>query len=142
MSILHKTCSSASPLLHSLASARFGPRRHNSCVAKKTGKDAKDPLDVEMGQRMRRAREARGWSQERLAAETGYKEDQPVPRGAMHPSTVAMCERGERRVQIEDAQTLSRIFELPAAYWLALIDQYEAEVLQAIQRPRTAVGGR
>lgn len=112
-------------------------------MTKKPGKDSRDPLDIEMGRRLREARERRQWSQEKLAVETGWKIDKPVPTGAMHPSSVAMYERGERRLPIEIAQTLSRIFELPTAYWLAVVDEYEAEVLQALQkRPRPAVGGR
>lgn len=129
--------------MHELASERRGPRRHNPCVTDKNGKDARDPLDMEMGRRLRLAREARGWSQEKMAEQSGWKPDKPVPRGAMHPSSVAMYERGERRLPIEIAQTLSRVFELPTPYWLAVIDEYEAEVLQAIQkRPRPAAGGR
>ena len=136
--ILHKTCRCASPCLHNRSSERFGPRRHNLCVAKKT---SKDPLHVEMGRRLRKAREARNWSQARLAEETGWSEDHPA-RG-VHPSSVAKYERGERQVPIEAARALSELFGLPAPYWLALIDEYEADVLQAIQkRPRQAVGGR
>lgn len=112
-------------------------------MPKTPSKDAKDPLDIEMGRRLCEARKKRGWSQERLAAETGWKVDKPVPKGAMHPSSVAMYERGERRLPIEIAQTLSGVFGLPTPYWLGVIDEYEAEVLQALQkRPRPAVGGR
>jgi transcriptional regulator with XRE-family HTH domain len=123
--------------MHNLASARFGPRRHNLCVTKK--KAAKNALDIEMGRRLRKARKSRGWSQEKLARETGWEEDHPA-RG-IHPSSVAMYERGSRRVPIEAAQILSRIFGLPPAYWLGLIDEYEADVLLALQkRPQLASG--
>jgi transcriptional regulator with XRE-family HTH domain len=106
-------------------------------------KKAKNPLDVLSGERIREARESRNWSQERLAAESGWKKDKPTPKGSMHPSSVAMYERGERRLPREIADTLSRMFNLPAAYWLGVIDEYEAEVLQAVKkRPRTAAGGR
>lgn len=138
MSILHIPCSSASAELHILASARRGPLPHNSCVAKKT---PKDPLSVEMGRRLREAREGREWSQEKLAEATGWSPEHP--HKGVHPSSIAMYERGERRVSIESAQAFSQIFELPSPYWLALIDQYEADVLMAIQkRPRVAVAGR
>jgi transcriptional regulator with XRE-family HTH domain len=136
--ILHKKCDFASPCLHERSSERFGPRRHNLCVGKKT---SKNPLHVEMGRRLRTARKARKWSQAKLASQTGWSEDHPT-RG-IHPSSIAMCERGERGVTIEAAMVFSELFGLPPPYWLALIDEYEADVLQAIQkRPRTAVGGR
>lgn len=136
--ILHKTCRCASPCLHKRSSERFGPRRHNLCVSKKT---SKDPLHVEMGRRLRKAREGRKWSQAKLAEETGWSEDHPT-RG-VHPSSVAMYERGERQVPIEAAVIFAKLFELPAPYWLALIDEYEADVLQAIQKhPQKAAGGR
>jgi len=105
-------------------------------------KKGKNPFDVEAGRRIRKARGDRGWSQEELAIESGWKHDRPVPRGAIHPSSVAMYERGERRIPREIAETLSHIFGRPAAYWLGAIDDYEADVLQALQRPRTAAGGR
>lgn len=144
MSILHIPCSSASVLPHIVSSARFPPRRHNSCVAKKAtkqAKEAKDPLDVEMGRRLREAREKRKWSQEKLAEQTGWNPDHP--KMGIHPSSIAMYERGERRVTIEAARTFSQIFGSPPPYWLALIDDYEADVLMAIQnRPRKAVASR
>lgn len=94
-----------------------------------------------MGRRLREARESRKWSQEKLAEETGWNPDHP--NDGVHPSSIAMYERGERRVPIEAAQAFSRLFELPPPYWLGLIDQYEAEVLMAIQkRPRRAVASR
>jgi transcriptional regulator with XRE-family HTH domain len=107
-------------------------------VAKKA---AKHPLWVEMGRRVREARKARGWSQVRLAEETGWSLDHPH-RG-IHPSSVAMYERGERQVPVEAAQAFSKIFGLPPPFWLALIDEHESDVLLALQkRPRTATGGR
>lgn len=94
-----------------------------------------------MGRRLRKAREAREWSQEKLAGETGWELDRPAK--GIHPSSVAMYERGERRIPIEAAIAFSQIFGLPTAYWLGLIDQYEADVLLALQkRPREAVGNR
>jgi transcriptional regulator with XRE-family HTH domain len=96
-----------------------------------------DPIGKEMGRRMRDARDARNWTIDRLAAETGWSDE--TPKAGIHPSTIAMYERGERRVPHETAIILERIFGAPVAYWLATIDEYEGGVLTAIRRgPQTA----
>lgn len=94
-----------------------------------------DPIAKEMGQRIAAARKERGWTQDRLAHETGWRQadaDHGRARG-LSPSRLGNYEQGTRRLDVEEAEILSGVFGLPAAYFLAAITRYEADILVAIQ---------
>lgn len=95
----------------------------------------KDELALEAGKRIRRAREARKWSQKQLAEATGYQEETDrQPTAALKPSAIGNYEQGTRRVGWEEAVTIAAIFnEYPPAYYMAVITEDEARVIHAMR---------
>lgn len=99
-----------------------------------------DPIGIEMGRRLRKARKARGWSQTALAQQTGYDPDSPGK--GVHPSSIAMYERGQQRITHEAAREFERVLDMPIAYWLNAVDEFTAGlIVAASKRPTTATGG-
>jgi len=88
-----------------------------------------DRIATICGERMKRCRQERNWTQERLSVATGYEPDNP--RGAgLSPTRIANYEQGTRRMGVEEAELLATIFtEYHAAYFLGLIDEREARML-------------
>lgn len=110
---------------------------HYLCMTdiKKRGADHTAQLS---GQRIRAARDARGWTQEQLARQTGWVTHEPsrAQRSALAPSRIANFEQGTRRVGLEEAQILAATFgDFPAPYWMGVISEQEAAVLAAMRRP-------
>ena len=64
-------------------------------------------FDVELGRRLRQAREARGWTQARLADEMGLTQD-----------AISLYERGERALRVEALVRLARALDVPIGFLL------------------------
>ena len=107
--------------------------KHNSCMAKYTDTTiirGMQAADARL--RLKAAREARGWSQERLSQETGWeagKAAEEQPRGALSPSRIGNYEQGTRLIGLEEAEIFSNLFEVPAPWFLGVVDRKEAEIL-------------
>jgi transcriptional regulator with XRE-family HTH domain len=102
---------------------------------KKRGKPP-EPVAKEMAKRIRDQRKAREWTQLDLAKATGWVEsdaDDGASSG-YSPSRIGNYEQGTRRLGIEEAELFGRTFDLPAAYFLTVIDEHEARVIQAMRR--------
>lgn len=98
--------------------------------------EKRDPIALEMGRRLAECRDARGWTQAKLAAETGWTvEDAEAGQAkGLSPSRIANYEQGLRRIGHEEAEIFGRIFAKPAAYFLVVIDEHEAEILIAMRK--------
>jgi transcriptional regulator with XRE-family HTH domain len=99
-------------------------------------KEPPDPIGAEMGRRIAGQRVSRGWTQRRLAEETGWKqEDADVGRAqGLSPSRIANYEQGERRIDLEEAEIFARIFDgLTSAYFLGALDERESRVIHAMR---------
>jgi transcriptional regulator with XRE-family HTH domain len=68
----------------------------------------KKPWRVEFGQRVRVARHERGWTQERLAEESG-----------LHPTYVGDSERGERNIALDNTLRLAKALGIDAGTLVA-----------------------
>jgi transcriptional regulator with XRE-family HTH domain len=77
------------------------------------------------------------WTQGELAEATGWSQ-QTTDKG-LSPSRIANFEQGTRRVGHEEAQIFEQVFGLPAAYFMALLDPKEAEVVAALRGLRMKV---
>lgn len=136
----HETCSVSSPALHVRFSARRVGGLENGYMA---NGDPTDPVGLEMGRRIRSERAARKWTQEDLAKATGWRQseaDEGTAKG-LSPSRIANYEQGTRRIDNEEAEILASIFGLPSAYFLGVVNDHEARVLQALRAtppPRAA----
>lgn len=76
-----------------------------------------------------------------LAKRTGYRENRDIQSpGALTPSRIGNYEQGTRWLGWAEALTLARIFpEHHPAFFLAVISEQEARVIQAMgspERPR------
>lgn len=105
--------------------------QHNLCMAQ-----LNDPIAKESGNRIRAARQARGWTQKKLSEAMGWNETEGrQPVGALKPSAIGNYEQGARRVGWEEALALSRVFtEYPPAYFMAAISETEAAIIHAVQK--------
>lgn len=112
-----------------------GAALHNLWMvnARKKGPDL---VALQAGERIKKARNARGWSQKELAKRTGWvshKPSQAQPK-ALAPSRIANFEQGTRRVGYEEAQILAEAFaEMPPAYWMGIVSDQEGAVLAAMR---------
>ncbi|MFC4456174.1 helix-turn-helix transcriptional regulator [Deinococcus sonorensis] len=61
-----------------------------------------DNIRVRLGQKVRQLREARGWSQEDLAA-----------RAFLHRNQIGYIEQGQRNISIETIARLAAAFDVP-----------------------------
>jgi transcriptional regulator with XRE-family HTH domain len=104
---------------------------HNQCMGDL------DSVAVERGTRLKRCRRAMDWTQGELAEATGWSQ-QTTDKG-LSPSRIANFEQGTRRVGHEEAQIFEQVFGLPAAYFMALLDPKEAEVVAALRGLRMKV---
>lgn len=115
-------------------------RLHNLCMARKREKPKTGTIDETAklsGQRIRDARERRGWTQEQLAKETGWTDTKPsrAQPTALAPSRIANFEQGTRRVGLEEAEILARTFrDYPAPYWMGVISEQEGAVIAAMRQ--------
>lgn len=98
---------------------------HTSCMA-----DA-DPIAIERGARLKRCRKGLGWTQDEMARETGWLPEDPS--NGLSPSRIANFEQGTRRIGHEEAETFQKLFEIPSAYFMALIDKKEADILATLR---------
>lgn len=113
------------------ALALLGLPLHTSCMADL------DPVAVERGARLRRCRLAMDWTQAELSLETGWTPEDPDT--GLSASRIGNFEQGTRRIGHEEAEMFGRVFEIPAAYFMALIDAKEAEVIAALRGLRARV---
>lgn len=98
-------------------------------MAKEGKSGAPDPVAILCGDRLKRCRLARGWTQEQLAKATGH-EAHRARTGGLGPTRIANYEQGKRRIGYEEAETLARVFqEFPAAYFMGVVDEREASML-------------
>jgi transcriptional regulator with XRE-family HTH domain len=94
-----------------------------------------DQVAVESGARLKRCREAMEWTQRELAIQTGWtdrKPDRAQPL-ALSPSRIGNFEQGARRIGVEEARILQRVFHVPAPYFMGEIDEKEAGVIAALR---------
>lgn len=129
---LHVPCSWRKPDKHEAFSEELARKVHNLCMSKK--KD--DPIAKEMGRRLAESRTARGWTQAQLAKLTGWRlEDAEAGKAkGISPSRIGNYEQGTRRFKNEEAEILGEVFGLPAAYFLVVLDEHEAEVIIAMRK--------
>lgn len=138
----HKLWSSTRAGPHNTFSEAAEARSHNAAVAEKK---EQDPVAAEMGRRLRAEREFKSWTLDRLALETGWTQADADNGKAvgLSPTRLGNYERGERALGHAEAEILAEVFGLHAAYFLAAIDEYEANVLLAIKKgPKPARGRR
>lgn len=133
----HETCSERKGARHVLFSdhGRRGP--HNSCVAGRRKKDDKhDPIAAEMGRRLADCRKRMNWTQAALAEQTGWKPEDADAGTAqgVAPSAIGNYEQGTRRIGNEQAEIFGRIFGLPSAYFMVVVDEHEAEIIIALRK--------
>lgn len=117
---------------------------HTSCMGRKTKKTTKiDPLAIESGTRIRECRVEKGWRQEDVAAATGWNPDLPAREqpDTLSATRIANFEQGTRRVGFEEALILSRALGRPAAYFMGVITNQQANVIAAMEQqiPRPMV---
>ena len=108
---------------------------HNSCMSKKGDggkKPPHDPVAELCGDRLRKCRLARGWSQRELSNRTGYE----LHKTGLSPQQISNFEQGTRRIGHEEAEILAAAFiEYPSAFFMGTIDEQEARVIAAMRRP-------
>ena len=90
-----------------------------------------DAIAQERGTRLKECRKAHGWTQEELAIETGWTHK--VPAGGLSPSRIANFEQGTRRIGHEEAECFQKVFGIPAAYFMAMLDRQEADVIATLR---------
>jgi transcriptional regulator with XRE-family HTH domain len=102
---------------------------------------ADDIVATEMGRRLKQCRKLADWTQERLSRETGWVPD--VPDGdqpaALSPSRIGNFEQGKRRIGLEEAKILERVFRIPAGYFLFELDTRESAVVAALRGLRSVI---
>lgn len=108
---------------------------HNLCMAHGNKSD-RDSIAATSGRRIVAARKAREWSQEALAEATGWTAAQPsqAQPNALSPSRIANFEQGTRRVGVEEAAILSRVLGFPPPYWMGVISEQEAAVIETLRK--------
>lgn len=89
------------------------------------------PIAIERGSRLKQCRKAKGWTQEELALATGWTTKEPTL--GLSPSRIANFEQGTRRIGHEEAEVFQRVFEIPAAWFMALLDEREADILATLR---------
>lgn len=85
----------------------------------------------------------RDWTQEELSKRTGWTAARPsrAQKNALAASRLANFEQGTRRVGLEEAEILARVFgDLPAPYWMGVISEQEAAVLAAMRQGKKTDG--
>lgn len=102
--------------------------QHNSCM------DI-DPVAIETGERIKRCRKLANWTQKQLSLETGWTPELPdgAQPDALSQSRIGNFEQGTRRVGIEEARILERVFHVPAPYFMGLLDPRETDVIAALR---------
>jgi transcriptional regulator with XRE-family HTH domain len=85
-------------------------------------KTAKKAAAVRAGNRIRAAREERGWTLAELAVRTG---------GVLAPNRISNYEQGLREPDIATAELLATALHVPAAWLLGVIDPIDRELLTA-----------
>jgi transcriptional regulator with XRE-family HTH domain len=103
---------------------------HNSCMPDD------DAVAAERGSRLRQCRKAMDWKQADLAKATGWSAEQPDQ--GLSPSRIANFEQGTRRLGHEEAEAFERVFGVPAAYFMAMLDPKEAGAIALLRglRPK------
>ena len=109
---------------------------HDLCMDKKDFGDTTVIRGVrayEARQRLIAARHGKGWSQQRLARETGWDlnkaaSSQEVP-GALSPARIANFEQGSRGIGFEAAESIARAFRNagPSTWFMGLGTKKQAE---------------
>ncbi len=129
----HKLCSLSKPLLHARFSARRATSTDNSAMATDV-----DRVNKDNGKRIAGLRAARGWTQKDLAERTGWRqadEDEGRAKG-ISPSRLGNYEQGTRTLGVVEAEMLATAFgDFPSAYFMGVIDEREALVIQAMRHP-------
>lgn len=90
-----------------------------------------DAIAMERGVRLKECRKAQGWTQEELALATGWTTK--VPSGGLSPSRIANFEQGTRRIGHEEAEAFQEAFGIPSAYFMAMLDPQEADVIATLR---------
>lgn len=104
---------------------------HNSCVTDE------DPIAIERGERLKRCRKYMKWTQEQLAQATGWSTEEPG--NGLQATRIANFEQGTRRIGHEEAEIFGRVFGIPAAYFMAMLDAKETEVIGTLRGLRARV---
>lgn len=86
-----------------------------------------DHLALQMGARLKKAREARGLSQAELARMAS------INGARLGQSAIANFEGGIRRIRHENALSFERIFGIPAGYFLCVLSEEEAAIISAMR---------
>ncbi len=104
---------------------------------------ATDPLAMESGARLKKCRDAVGWTQKELAQQTGWTDRKPdgAQRMSLSPSRIGNFEQGLRRIGAEEAMILERVFHVPAPYFMGALNERETDVIAALRglRPLAAL---
>lgn len=103
-------------------------------------KSPPDEIALTSGQRVKAARNERQWSQKDLAQATGWTPEKPsqAQTAALSPSRIANFEQGTRRVGVEEAAILSRVLGYPPPYWMGVISEQEAALIETLRRSHAA----
>lgn len=108
--------------------------RHAQSVPKKKGKSLPDaekkqkvtPEGLLAGQRIVAARNAKGWSQDRLHQEAITR----IGPGKLGARQVGNWEQGTRQPGIRESKYLAEVLDEPAAFLLGLVDETDRQLLK------------
>lgn len=105
------------------------PPVHTLCMAQK-GKNLPDEVALECGRRLAECRNAKGMTQADLSKATSYRDR----KSGLSPSRIGNFEQGTRRIRLEEAEILARVFtNYPAAYFMGAVSKRESKMLIALR---------
>lgn len=107
----------------------YAPDFAYTCCIIRSVKKKKDPLALRQGERIRTERNKSGWTQKKLAEEIAK-----VIGGPFAWQGISNCEQGKRWIQLRTALALEVVLGRPAAYFLGLVNEKEAEKIAARMR--------